>query len=149
MAKYKVDQFIAAIPKSAGIVSTIAARVGCHWMTARKFIDTHPSVLAAYNAERESVLDMAEATLFKSIQDGNTQDAKWLLKSLGKHRGYGEIYDGRNGELIWRQEIIELLESGRITPAMVLDELGHDLATELFVAAGVPVSQARATEESG
>ena len=32
---------------------------------------------------------MSESTVLKSIKEGNTQDAKWLLSSLAKDRGYG------------------------------------------------------------
>lgn len=41
------------------------------------------------------------------------------------------------GQPTWRGEIIDLLKSGTVTPDMVKDELGDELATELFIAAGV------------
>jgi|CXWK01.1.fsa_nt_gi hypothetical protein len=41
------------------------------------------------------------------------------------------------GQPTWRGEIIDLLKQGTITPGDVLEELGDELATELFVAAGV------------
>lgn len=89
-SRFTTDQFIEAIADSGGIVSTIAKRVGCSWGWARKFIDEHPTVLAAYNDENERVLDLAESILIKSIQSGDSQDAKWLLSRKGKSRGYVE-----------------------------------------------------------
>jgi len=87
---YSTTQFIEAIKGSGGIVTTIAHRVGCTWHTAKKYIDTHPTVAKAYLDEQESILDMAEGVVFKNIRDGDTQDAKWYLSKKGKHRGYGE-----------------------------------------------------------
>lgn len=37
----------------------------------------------------------------------------------------------------WQQEVIELLKSGRVTPDEVLQELGDELATELFEQIGL------------
>ena len=82
-------QFFAAIPGSGGIITTIAHRVGCAWITARKFIDEHPTVRKAYDDELESIADMAEGTLLKSIKDGNTQDAKWYLARIRRGK-FGE-----------------------------------------------------------
>ncbi len=42
-----------------------------------------------------------------------------------------------SGKPTWRGEIIDLLKSGAITPDDVVSELGDELATELFNAAGV------------
>ena len=43
----------------------------------------------------------------------------------------------------WRIEVIALLQAGTITPAMVEDELGSDLAAELFERAGIRVKRRR------
>lgn len=90
---YRAEDFIRAIPKSGGIISTIASRVGCSWPTAKKWIDEKPTVRAAYDAECERVLDMAEGVIMKSIEQGETQDAKWYLTKKGKGRGYGDKVD--------------------------------------------------------
>ena len=90
---YSAAQFINAIPGSGGIVTTIAKRVGCQWHTARKYIDTMPTVKAAYDDECETILDLAEGTVLKNIKGGDSSDAKWYLTKKGKHRGY---VDGRH-----------------------------------------------------
>ena len=76
---YNAQQFIKAIKNSGGIITIIAARVGCDWDTAKKWITTHPTILAAYQNECETVSDVAQSILMTSIKDGNTQDAKWWL----------------------------------------------------------------------
>jgi hypothetical protein len=101
--RYAVSDFEPHIANSGGIISTIAKRVGCGWVTARKFIDGSPTLTELYNDECESVLDMAESVLIKSIQGGDTQDAKWLLSKKGKQRGYGDSVEvtGKDGGPIY------------------------------------------------
>lgn len=99
---YTAAQFLAAIPGSGGIVSTIARRVGCTWHTARKYIDLYTTVKKSYDDECESVIDMAEGVLLKGIKDGDTADAKWYLARKGKQRGYAERQEitGADGEAV-------------------------------------------------
>jgi len=93
MSKYTAQEFIDAIAGTGGIVSAIARKVGCDWNTAKKYIDTYPTVRAAYDAECEAMLDLAESTVLKNIKDGDTQDAKWYLTKKGKRRGYGDAVE--------------------------------------------------------
>ena len=101
-SKYTQKQFIDAIKGSGGIITTIARNVGCTRDTAAKWIndETKPKVRQAYINEKESMLDMAEGVLFKNIQKGDSQDAKWVLSRLGKSRGYVERQEhtGADGE---------------------------------------------------
>ena len=82
-----------SIPGSAGIISTIAKRMGCAWQTAKDYINEDPELSQMLADETEGVLDMAESVVYKSAQAGNTQDAKWLLSKKGKARGYGDSVD--------------------------------------------------------
>jgi hypothetical protein len=108
--KLSTQQVIEAIKGTGGIVSVIARKLGVDWETIRAMIDRHPSVKAAFEVERESVLDLSESVLMQNIRlaqraqlpqrddAGNemyplpvdTSDAKWMLSKRGKHRGYGE-----------------------------------------------------------
>jgi hypothetical protein len=89
-ATYTTHQFLEAIPGTGGIVTAIARKVGCAWATARKFIDTHPTVASAYQDECESILDLAEAKTISAIKDGDTQMIRYYLSTKGKRRGYSE-----------------------------------------------------------
>lgn len=103
--RYKAQDFIQAIPGSAGIVSTIAKRVGCDWWTARRAIDSMLTVKEAYDNECEIVLDMAESVLLKNIKEGDSADAKWYLTRKGKHRGFverQELTGKEGGDLTFR-----------------------------------------------
>lgn len=82
--KFTVRQFLDAIPGTGGVITAIAAKVGCTWTTAQKYIKQYPKITAAYEDERSSIVDMAETVLLRSIKGGNTQDAKWFLERKRK-----------------------------------------------------------------
>lgn len=96
-----------SIPKSAGIMSTIAARLGCSWNAARDFIVADPELSQMLQNEMEGVLDMAESVVYQSAKDGNTHDAKWLLSKKGKARGFGDKVEVENtGDVTVRIEYV-------------------------------------------
>ena len=90
--KYSVAQFEKAIKGSGGIVTTIAKRLGCAFNTAKKYIEENEEIRILYNNEIESTADLAESILIKSIQGGNTQDAKWWLSRIRRDR-FGDNLD--------------------------------------------------------
>ena len=89
----KQSQVLKAIKGSGAVISTIAKRLDCAWYTARKWVNHWDVTRQAYEDELETILDMAESAVYKSIQEGNTQDAKWLLSTKGKYRGFSEKHD--------------------------------------------------------
>lgn len=88
----KISQktLLEAIRNSGGIYSTIARKLDIAWSTARIKVEADPVTKQAYDDECERVLDLAEATIIKSVEGGDTSDAKWLLARKGKKRGYGD-----------------------------------------------------------
>ena len=73
------SQFAAAIPKSGGLITTIALKVGCNYHTARKRIDASPELRLLYEAEREGINDVAESQIITAIRAGDIDSAwKWL-----------------------------------------------------------------------
>ena len=88
--KYTKEFVSEAIVGSGGIMSTIAKKLGCGWSTADKYVKKWEETRLVYAEEEETVLDMAEGTVLKSIKEGNTQDAKWFLSKKGIRRGYAE-----------------------------------------------------------
>ena len=87
---FSANQFIAAIPGTGGIISSIARKVGCNWHTAKKYIEEYPTVNKVWQAEREGVIDLAEAKLIEAIKDGDLGAIKFYLTTIGKHRGFVE-----------------------------------------------------------
>lgn len=99
--QFTAAQFIEAIPGTGGVITALARRVGCNWQTAKKYVELYPTVKAAYNAECESVIDLAESVVVQNIklaynaqaklkQQVDSADAKWYLSRKGKARGYNE-----------------------------------------------------------
>ena len=93
MARKSKKAIIEAIKDSGGIMSTIARRLGVTWHTADTWVKQYDETKQALQDEREAILDLAESTLFRNIKDGNSQDAKWLLSTMGKNRGYSERHE--------------------------------------------------------
>jgi hypothetical protein len=107
--KIRKAQLLKAIAGSGGIVSTIAARLDVSWSTAHAAIAVYPEAQAAYDAEMELPLDMAESVVVTNIAMAkrdqeqlklqvDSGDAKWLLTKRGKKRGYGDAVAVENGE---------------------------------------------------
>lgn len=90
--RYTVAQFQKAIKDSGGLKSTIASRLGCSYNTVQKWLETKPAVREAYDEECERMNDLAQGILLKSIQEGNTQDAKWWLARKRKSE-FGDNLD--------------------------------------------------------
>jgi len=91
MAKnYDIMTIKKAIEDSGGIISTIAERLGCEWNTARSYIEKYEETKAAYEAESESVIDLAESKLIENIQANDNTAILFYLKTKGKKRGYIE-----------------------------------------------------------
>ena len=109
MKNYTVEQMLEAIEGSNGIVSRVADKLKCDWVTANTYIKKFPQSSAAFDAELEKVLDMAEAKIFRSIAADDTDNAKWLLSKKGKHRGYGDQKEiTLNGNMSFSASDIEL-----------------------------------------
>lgn len=105
--KYKKENILEAIKGSGAIINTIAKRLGCEWITAKKYIEMWPETKQAYSDEEETVLDMCESTLYSSVKSGDTQSAKWILATKGKRRGFTERVEqtGADGSPLYPDKI--------------------------------------------
>lgn len=79
--KYTASQFIKAIPGTGGIITAIAERIGCNWYTVRRYIDRHPTVKTAWEAERHKITDKARHNIIKAISEppGDLATSKWWV----------------------------------------------------------------------
>lgn len=91
--RYTNAQIEAAIKGSGGVIGRIARTLGAEWHTVRRRIDASPRLLELWRDECETVDDLAESVLIKSIQDGDTGSAKWWLERR------------RRGQYATRQEV--------------------------------------------
>ena len=88
--KYTVEQVIDAIRESKGILTVAARKLACSRSTLQRYVSNYPTVAQAVNDERESLLDLAEGSLFEQVRKGNITAIIFTLKTIGKHRGYVE-----------------------------------------------------------
>ena len=77
MPSYRAQDFIDVIPGTGGIITVLAERVGCAWHTAKRYIEDHPTVMTAWEAETHKVTDRAVHNIVKSIYDGDLAMSKW------------------------------------------------------------------------
>jgi len=75
---------LTALDNSAGIVATVARRLGCDWSTARRYIDKWVATRQAFADEGNKAADLAESTVLKAIQEGDVGTAKWYLARIRK-----------------------------------------------------------------
>ncbi len=90
---YTQADILDAIKGSGSIVSTVAKRLKCEWITAKRYIEKWESTKQAFSDESETILDLAESTLYTAIKAGDVQAAKWVLSTKGKTRGFTERHE--------------------------------------------------------
>jgi hypothetical protein len=90
--QFKAQDFIDAIPGTGGIIVAIARKVGCNWHTAKRYIETYPTIKAAYDDECAAIDDLAVSTVLKAIKDGDVSTAKWWLAKKRKSE-FGDSVD--------------------------------------------------------
>ena len=81
---------IKALEKSLGIVTTACKQVGIHRATHHRWMHEDEEYKKAVEDLKSVTLDFAETHLHKAIQEGNVTATIFLLKTLGKSRGYIE-----------------------------------------------------------
>lgn len=79
-----------ALEKSCGIVSDAAKMLGCNRSTLHKWIKHDDELKAAQDDSRDSIVDIAESELIKKAKAGDITANIFILKTLGKSRGYIE-----------------------------------------------------------
>lgn len=90
--KFTKAQVLKAIPGSGGIISNVARKLKCDWITARRYLQKMgwEDVEAAFAAEKEAITDTAEIKLVSQIKSGEPWAVKFWLTTIGKDRGFTE-----------------------------------------------------------
>jgi hypothetical protein len=107
--KLTAEQVAKAITDAHGIVAVAARALGVHRVTIERYVDKYPSVSIAKQQAREGIIDLAEGELYKAISRGELAAIFFLLKTIGKNRGYTERQemtgaDGGPVEIIIRDQ---------------------------------------------
>lgn len=88
--RYTTAQVIEALKATRGIQAAAARRLGCNRMTIANYIERYATVRQAYEEQREVLLDVAEGQLVKKVEAGDDAAVMFVLRTIGRHRGYGE-----------------------------------------------------------
>lgn len=105
------DQMIATIKGSGGIKAHIAQKLGVNRLSVDRYLKRWPSVREAYDAEVQSLGDVAESVVVMNIKLAATHqrefqtqqdasDARWYLARKCRDRGYADRTEltGAEGE---------------------------------------------------
>lgn len=87
--KYTAEQIIDAIKDTRGILSAAALKLRCHRSTIENYAKRYVTVADAIRQERETLVDIGETKLILAMEAGEAWAIMFLLRNLGKHRGYG------------------------------------------------------------
>lgn len=79
---------IEAIRRARGNVSLAARAAGVSRTTINNRLEASPALKAAFDEEREVVVDQLEGVLLKKALDGDLDAIKTCLKHWGKPRGW-------------------------------------------------------------
>lgn len=81
---------IAALESCLGLVTHACKKAGISRVTHYKWLNEDEEYRLACEQVGEIVIDMAESSLYKQIDQGNTAATIFYLKTRGKKRGYQE-----------------------------------------------------------
>ena len=117
--RYSQRQVADAIRSTRGLVTLAARSLGCDRSTVENYCDRYPAVRKALEEARNQRLDIAEAMLFSAIDKGELQAITFFLRTVGRHRGYGDRVEV--------DAIVEVLQTPEWlrTRALLLDVLTH------------------------
>ena len=129
-----IDDVLNVMDKYNGNVAAIARHYGVSRGTVYNRINESVELADALKDSRESIIDDAEAELYKQIKAGNTTALIFFLKTQGKGRGYVERQEHRLET--WHDDVINDLKNGNMTEEEVY-ELWPQLAPGFIAKAGL------------
>lgn len=88
--RFTAEQVATALVETRGLISYAARRLGCEEQTIRNYVKRYTSVREALDAARGQVVDLGELRLYQAVDGGESWAVLFLLRTLGRERGYGE-----------------------------------------------------------
>ncbi len=88
--KVSKEKFIECAKRSGGIMTALAQLAGIDRMTAAKYLTLVPEANDYFQSQKETIIDLAENQLVKLVREGDKDAIFFLLKTVGKRRGYSE-----------------------------------------------------------
>jgi hypothetical protein len=85
-----VQRIIDALRQHHGLISLAADELHCDRHTIYNYVERYPAVAQVLSEERERLIDLAEHSLYLQVQEGAPWAVSLVLRTIGRHRGYGE-----------------------------------------------------------
>lgn len=110
-----MPQVVEALRSTQGMVYLAAQRLGVAPVTVYAYANRYSTIRDVIEEERGRMVDMGEVALKRAVLDGQGWAIAFLLKTLGKNRGYYERQEVINTgepqtnvvELKWSDDIAE------------------------------------------
>jgi hypothetical protein len=87
---YNKNQLLAALKKSLGVVSAACQMCNIERSTFYSYMDKDPEFKKQVEDLENYCIDFVETQFLKNIQNGNTAEILFYLKTKGRKRGYTE-----------------------------------------------------------
>jgi hypothetical protein len=123
--KFTPKQIIAALEQSQGMIMVAARALKCSPETIKAYRDEYPEIAEFLEFKRGELIDLGEIALRKAVGEGQPWAVCFLLKTLGKERGYierAELTGKDGGALQAPQTVIEIKWLDNTS-----DNSGHEL----------------------
>jgi hypothetical protein len=88
--RYTPKQVIEALHECKGMMYLTAQRLGCDPDTVQNYCKRYPRVMAVKKSYQGRLVDTAELKLWQAVNNGDLHAAMFVLRTLGRDRGYGE-----------------------------------------------------------
>lgn len=113
---YSEQEIIDALYECNGLIARVAKMLDCSRKSIYERAEKSPTLKAAIEDSRRYAVDATEDALHKRIEAGDTTAIIFLLKTLGKERGYVERVEmtGKDGgNLISFAELAQMVKAAK------------------------------------
>ena len=94
--RLSVSDVAYALRLSNGLVTETAKFLGVCSSTISKMIEDNSELRIVVNDSRVRLTDLAERRLYEKVDQGSEQSILFVMKTLGKERGYGDVKSPTN-----------------------------------------------------
>lgn len=123
--KYTRDEIARGILEAKGLITQAALIVGCTPQTIHNYIARYPDLQDVLNQAREQTIDIAERKLYELVEKGELGAVIFLLKTLGKSRGYIERSERVNVsiDIALLQKFESAAQAAGLQPGQIIEAL--------------------------
>jgi predicted transcriptional regulator len=109
--KLKAEEVEAKLRELAGNYSAVARALGVTRSAVSLFVKKRPKLKAVAEECRETFVDNVESAIYKEALNGNVTAQIFILKTLGKSRGYIERVQIENDPIDWDKVPDDILDA--------------------------------------